>query len=145
MSKCKNMKTKILLPVLSFILFVNIINAQNSLKLKAYTPQKGTTERKEILDALREKMYEMHHLEVIFVVKYMKVFNGWAWVHTLPQSPDGKNKYEDVLALIHKENNGWQVKEIPCTEIENPECIDSEDYFTNLKKRFPDMPVCILP
>jgi hypothetical protein len=35
--------------------------------------------------------------------------------------------------------------EIPCTEVENPECLDDPSYFPELKQRFPDIPEQILP
>jgi hypothetical protein len=82
---------------------------------------------------------------VVFVVKYLKVKDGWAWTHTLPQSPDGVNRYEDISALLNIQDGIWKVVEIPCMEIDNPDCIDGPGYFEGLKKRFPKIPTEILP
>lgn len=139
------MQIKSIFLVQLFALFAFSIFAQDCISEDVYTPQKGSDERKEILDALREEIFNMHHINVIFVVNYMKVYNGWAWLHTLPQDADGTNQYEDILALVHKKDLEWKVLEIPCAEEENSNCITSETYFEGLKKRFPEVPECILP
>lgn len=110
-----------------------------------HTPPPGSVERKEILDAVREKVKELHELDVVFVVREMKASGDWAWVHTLPQSRDGSARYEDFFALLRKANGRWVVAEIPCTEPENSECIDSPGYFARLLDRFPGLPTAILP
>ena len=112
---------------------------------EAYTPQPGSAERKAILDALRRWVKEQHHLEVVFVVRHLKVNNGYAWVHTLPQSKDGSSRYEDISALLNKDHGRWAVAEIPCAEEDNPDCIGDPGYFDGLKRRFPEMPEDILP
>ena len=105
----------------------------------------GSPVRRAVLDALRQEMKHLHGMEVIFVVRYMKVKDGWAWVHTLPQSPDGKNHYEDISALLHLKSGTWEVVELACTEEENPQCLSNPVYFSELKKRFPKVPGEILP
>lgn len=117
-------------------------NAKTSLP---YTPSKGSIERRVILDALRDEVQRLHSIRVIFVVPYLKVQDGWAWVHTRPQSPDGKNMYEDILALIHKEGNRWKVVEIPCMEEENLDYVGTYEYFKKLKQKFPAVPFAIFP
>ncbi len=139
------MRIKSILLLFFLIFSVGIIPAQNCKKEDTYTPEKGTDERNAILDALREKICEMHNINVIFVMHYLKVYNGWAWVHTLPQDANGTNHYEDLLALIRKEDKHWIVLEIPCAEEDNPDCITSEDYYRGLIKRHPGIPECILP
>jgi len=112
---------------------------------EAYTPQPGSAERKAILDALRRWVKQQHHMDVIFVVRHLKVKNGYAWVHTLPQSKDGSSRYEDISALLKKDLGRWEVAEIPCAEEDNPDCIGDPAYFDGLKQRFPEMPEDILP
>ena len=111
---------------------------------EAYTPQPGTAERKAILDALRVWVKRGHDPDVIFVVKHLKVKNGYAWVHTLPRSKDGSSRYEDLSALLKKDQGLWSVVEIPCGEVDNPDCIGDPGYFDGLNQRFPDMPDDIL-
>ncbi len=129
----------------TLILVFQEISSQDYVKEDAYTPAKGTLERQDILDAVRAEVYKMLNVEVIFVVKYLKVYNGWAWIHALPQSVDGQEHYEDILALLYSTNGKWKVIEIPCVEEENPDCITSESYYDRLRERFPELPECILP
>ena len=139
------MQIKSILLIHFLVLIVVGIHAQDCINNNAYTPERGTEERQAILDALRETVFEVHHIKVIFVVNYLRVYDGWAWAHTLPEQADGTDKYEDILALMHKTDNCWKVLEIPCAEEENPHCITSENYFEGLKERFPELPECILP
>lgn len=111
----------------------------------AYTPPSGSPERKAILDALREETRQLHQSNVIFVVNYLKVQNGWAWVQTSPQSPGGSNRYEDVSALLRKRRNVWTVVEIACTEEGNADCIGDGGYYKKLMSRFPLAPRGIFP
>ena len=110
-----------------------------------FTPAPGTPLRKAILDALRQNVQSWSKLEVVFVVDDLKVKSDWAWVHTRPQSKDGQSHYEDILALMQRRDGVWMVAELVCTEEDNPECIDSPDYFSKLKERFPGVPEDILP
>lgn len=109
------------------------------------TPPAGSPERKLIMDVLRAEIRELHKLEAVFVVKHLLVKDGWAWVHTLPQSPDGKNRYEDVSALLRKQGPAWEVAELACAEEDNDQCLSNPDYFKLLKLRFPGLPLEILP
>ncbi len=103
------------------------------------------SQRKAILNTVRQQIKVEHHLDVIFVVRYLKVKKGWAWVHLLPQSRDGKNHYEDISALLHQNSNVWYIAEIPCAEEEDPTCITNSRYFLDLHKRFPGIPMEIFP
>ncbi|UWX58385.1 hypothetical protein NY406_03725 [Chlorobaculum sp. MV4-Y] len=110
-----------------------------------HTPPPGSAERKAILDAMHLKIKELHGFDVVFAVKTMNVSGGWAWVHTLPQSRDGRDRYEDFSALLHNDNGKWRVDEIACTEPDNPDCIDNPGYFRKLAHRFPCAPSSIFP
>ena len=83
---------------------------------------------------------QQHGLKVVFVVRHLKVKDGWAWVHALPQSPDGVSHYEDVSALLRKSGAAWGLVELPCAEEGNDQCLGSPDYFLRVKKRFPNLP-----
>lgn len=109
------------------------------------TPLPGNPVRKAVLDALRQKLKRLHGLDMVFVVKYLKVKNGWCWAHTLPQSPNGKNRYEDISALLQRKGTVWRVVELACTEEEDPKCLGNPAYFIELKKRFPEVPDEVLP
>ncbi len=109
------------------------------------TPPAGSPQRKAILDALRQEVKRMHGMDVIFVVVHLKRKDGWAWLHTLPRSKDGSSQYEDISALLQLKDGIWSVVEIPCGEVDNPECLDGPEYFDRLQERFPDVASEILP
>ncbi|MCW8795558.1 MAG: hypothetical protein OQK67_00670 [Chlorobium sp.] len=111
----------------------------------AFAPPPGSVLRKAVLDALREEVFRVHGLEVRFVVEYMSVKDNWAWVHTFPESPDGRQHYEDISALLKYEKDGWTVIETPCTENENPDCCNGSDYFYGMQSRYPEVPFEIFP
>ncbi len=110
-----------------------------------HTPPESSAERKAILEALRQQVEKLHHHKVVFVVNYLKVNNGWAWIETSPQSPDGTSHYEPVSALLQQKNCVWCVAEIACTEPDNPKCLGSPDFFQKLRARFPKAPADIFP
>jgi hypothetical protein len=114
-------------------------------KKGAYAPAPGSAEQKSIVAALGKKMASTTHLKMVFKVDYLKVHDCWAWIHALPSSPDGKQKHEDVNALLQKKAGCWQVAEIACTEEGNPDCLGAPDYFKKLMVRFPGAPADIFP
>ncbi|MDD3499433.1 MAG: hypothetical protein PHS85_03665 [Sulfurovum sp.] len=109
-----------------------------------YTPPKGSLERAAIMNALRAEVQRTQNIEVLFIVRILKLKDEWAWTVTMPVSKDGANCYEDLIALLHKEKDRWQVKEIVCTEVEMPGYADDPDFFEGLAQRFPDAPKEIL-
>lgn len=126
--------------VLFFVLISSLMFASD-----AYTPPKGSAERAGIMNALRAEVKKYHKIDVIFKVEYLMVKNGWAWIETSPMSKDGKNNYEDIIALLHKKKGVWNVVELVCTEVETEGCIDDPKYFQKLNKKFPNIPSEIIP
>ena len=110
---------------------------------EAHTPPVGSAERKAILDTMRADILENFDLEVVFVVKWLKVQDGWAWAETHPQSRDGLNRYEPFLALLEKREGIWAIAEIPPLEEDAPPVDDA--YFRNLIERFPGLPCEVFP
>jgi|JI8StandDraft_1071087.scaffolds.fasta_scaffold07446_11 hypothetical protein len=115
---------------------------------QTHTPAKGSTERKEILDALRVVIRKMSGLEVVFVVPYLKVNQNWAWVEAEPQSADGKQRYETLTGLLNRKNGRWIYVEGPpefavCEE--DPDCIDTARYFKKLSRKYPATAPDIFP
>jgi hypothetical protein len=107
---------------------------------QVWTPPAGSGERRAIIHALRREVKILHGLDARFVITHLQVKDDWAWLQTRPQSPDGKNSYEDIAALLHKVNGVWQVVEIPCAEQDHPGCLDGPEYFKGLQRRFPEAP-----
>ena len=103
-----------------------------------YTPPAGSEERKAILNAMRA-LGDIH--DRVFVLRYLKVQNGWAWLMGDPQSPDGKNHYESESALLRNEGTGWKVLDQPCTEADS----DSKKEMARIRTAYPKAPAGIFP
>lgn len=55
-----------------------------------YQPMRGTAERTAILNAVRPKIEAEMRGPVIFVVRTLRVLDGWAFMQLDPQRPDGR-------------------------------------------------------
>lgn len=100
-----------------------------------YTPEKGSAERREILDALRGPIEKELNQKVIFVVNTFNVKGTWAFVSGEPQSEEGgrpdytgtiyqeaaeSDAFDDnFFALLRKTSGGWKLvtKAIGCTDV----------------------------
>lgn len=90
-----------------------------------YTPERGSQERKAILDALRVPVEKQLKQSVIFKVDHFKVQSGWAFILGRPQKPDGSQieysgtVYQDavdagafddgIVALLRNTKGKWRV------------------------------------
>lgn len=128
--------------------YASEVKVQSATKSGTYTPAKGSEDRKAIMDALRVAIRKMSGLEVIFVVRHLKINKGWAWVETDPKSANGKNHYEPMVGLLHKKNGRWTYIEGPpefavCEE--DPDCVDTARYFKKLVRKYPAASPDIFP
>jgi hypothetical protein len=103
-----------------------------------YTPLAGSAERKAIFNAMRAQG-DIH--DRVFVLRYLKVQNGWAWLVGDPQSPGGKNHFESESALLRNDGTGWKVLDQPCTEAD---CDDKKE-MARIKAASPKAPAGIFP
>ena len=93
-----------------------------------YTPARGSAERQAIMNALRGPVSRALEQGVIFVVRSLKVCDGWAALDVSPRQPDGRainyraTRFreaieegffdEGTLALLKNRGGGhWQVVE----------------------------------
>jgi hypothetical protein len=101
----------------------------------AYTPEKGSAERKAILDALRVPVERELKQPIVFVSDNFKVQGAWAFVSGTPQKPNGDvpnykgTKYAEAendgafdnnfFALLKKTAGKWRVTTyaIGCTDV----------------------------
>ena len=90
-----------------------------------YTPDKGSPERKQILDALRGPVEAELKKSVVFKVDHLKVQGEWAFLRGVPQQPGGKameykgTAYQEAIdagafddwicALMRKQGGKWRV------------------------------------
>lgn len=91
----------------------------------AYTPEKGSTERKAITDALRVPVEKKLSQSVVFKINHLMVQDGWAFLFGAPQRPDGgkidysRTPYaeaqradmfdDNIMALLHRVRGQWRV------------------------------------
>jgi hypothetical protein len=117
--------------VLALLLCATSAMAQGGGSLKAgasvgpYVPEKGSTERKAIVDALRVPVEKHLKQPVVFKIDHLKVQNNWAFLTGWPQKSDGSaidyrlTVYQDaidagafddgIVALLRKVKNKWTV------------------------------------
>jgi hypothetical protein len=101
-----------------------------------HTPPPGSPERRAIFDATR-KIGDIP--DRVWVVRFLKVEDSWAWVSGAPQSPDGRQRYEPESALLHRKGGYWAVVDQPCAE----EDCDAAHELARIRKRFPAAPKAI--
>ena len=136
------LKKAILAVLVCLALFCGVESVRASQKA-AVTPPPGSPVRKAILAPLRAFLKENLQVEAVFVVRWLKVKDGWAWVETDPQSKDGREKYEPFLALVKKKQECWTIVEIPPLEEDSPPVDDA--YFKRLLKAHPGLPRDVFP
>jgi hypothetical protein len=137
MNKCQ-MKT-----YLSLVLVVtSLLLASCASVNTAHTPPDGSTERSAILQATQSALARQGRQNLVLVVAYLKVHNGWAWIQVNPQSSDGRQHYESRSGLLQeKTTNKWTLLEWMPAE----EGTDYTKYFKNLKAKYPSAPPDIFP
>ncbi|KXK06621.1 MAG: hypothetical protein UZ17_ACD001000426 [Acidobacteria bacterium OLB17] len=100
-----------------------------------YTPEKGTPERKAILDTLRVPVERELKQKIVFVADTFNVSGAWAFVSGSLQGPDGGSpdfsgtQYAEAMeagafdnnyfALLKKSGGRWKVTAyaIGCTDV----------------------------
>lgn len=101
----------------------------------AYTPEKGSAERKAILDAVRK--YRKAPSEV-YSPTHFKVQNGYAFIHA--EDPDEPGV--DTMAfyyLLRRSKGKWKVVD----EVNMTEGSDYGKEIKRIRKRFPRAPAAI--
>lgn len=124
------MLRKLNFAVLLLLTFASAARAQ-----AAYTPEKGSPERKAILEALRAPVERDLKQKIVFVTDNFKVQGSWAFVSGTPQNSSGGvpdysgTKYADQVesgafdhnffALLKKSSGKWRVTNyaLGCTDV----------------------------
>jgi hypothetical protein len=124
------MSMKLNFAILLLLAFSSVAAAQS-----AYTPEKGSPERKAILDALRLPVERDLKQKVVFVADNFRVQGNFAFVSGTPQNSSGEDpdyartKYADQVdsgafdnnffALLKKTAGKWRVTHylIGCTDV----------------------------
>jgi hypothetical protein len=107
-----------------------------------HTPPKGSPERQAIMDTLRGR-----NSDVVFVVNYLMVHNGWAWADVSPVE-NGRTA-EGGPSLLHMQNGQWKVMNLsnipqnPDDPLEDMSV--TPEYIRKVRKAFPKAPADIFP
>jgi uncharacterized protein YceK len=107
----------------------------------AHTPPDGSAERNAIIQATQHALARQGRKNLVLVVPYLKVHNGWAWIQVNPQSANGTQHYESQSGLLQQTTKGWTLLEWMPAE----EGTDYTKYFKNLKAKYPSAPPDIFP
>ncbi|MGB7203087.1 MAG: hypothetical protein WBD16_12615 [Pyrinomonadaceae bacterium] len=118
------------------LLFINIlvlIFATLVYSQQVYTPEKGSADRKVILDALRVPVEKQLKQRIVFVIDSFKVQGSWAFVSGQPMTPSGgkpnlegtvfdgeENMFDDnFFGLLKKTGGKWKVitHALGCTDV----------------------------
>ncbi|MDB4340036.1 hypothetical protein OAA13_00120 [Crocinitomicaceae bacterium] len=89
----------------------------NSYSQNTYTPEKGSKERKEILDVLRNDYYQ----QTLFKVEHFKINGKWAAVRVTPLK-NNEEVNDGFWGLFNKVSEEWK-------ELDWSEGIDFQDDF----------------
>lgn len=122
------MKRRTLARILFLLLLSSAAAAQ-----AAYTPEKGSPERKAILDALRVPVERDLKQKIVFVADNLRVQGNWAFASGTPTRPDGsrpdlsKTAWKDdegmfddnFFGLLKKTGGKWRVvaHALGCTDV----------------------------
>lgn len=123
------LKSTLLLVAILFLTF------QSQFAQGVYTPEKGTPERKEILDTLRVPVERELKQKIVFAADTFNVLGNWTFIYGTMQSPEGsqpdfsRTKYaqaqrdgffdNNLQALLKKTAGKWSVVkyQIGCTDV----------------------------
>ena len=85
-----------------FLCFLSI----NSYSQSTYTPEKGSKERKEILDIFRKDFSDQKE-QILFRVEHFKISQNWACAYVTPLKNNSEYA-EPRWDLFNKINGRWQ-------------------------------------
>lgn len=120
---------------IGLFLLVSIMMTSVASAQEAYTPERGSKVRKDIVDALRVPVEKELGQEIIFIVNELKVSGNWAFFQAIPQKPGGglpdfsRTKYQEAIdgdyfdnnvnSLLKKSGGKWKIVtyEIGCTDV----------------------------
>jgi uncharacterized protein YceK len=105
----------------------------------AHTPPDGSPERNAILQTTHRALTRQGRKNLVLIVPYLKVHNGWAWIQINPKSANGTQHYESQSALLQENAQKWTLLEWMPAE----EGTDYKNYFKNLKAKYPSAPADI--
>jgi hypothetical protein len=116
---------------------------------ETHAPGSGDPQRTAILDTLHHAYTTGSGPNVKFLVKYLKVHNGWAWIKVVPLDPKGNAEGDEWPSLLQDHNGRWVVIDLIAAaqnfnEADGP-ADPSAGYVRALQKKYPSLPADIVP
>ncbi len=112
---------------------VLMLLAVSTFSQTVYEPERGSAERKAILDAIRVPVERDMKQKIVFVTDEFRVYQNWAFVSGTLQTPDGGQPdlrgtawaeeadffENNFFALVRKTGSRWRVTThaIGCTDV----------------------------
>jgi hypothetical protein len=96
-----------------FLIAVLLMTAVRSTADEVHTPPIGSSERLDIINVLRYDFYQNKEAaaknpkKIIFVVKHLKVKDGWACVNVQP-TREAKEEGEPRWMVLRRINDSWE-------------------------------------
>ncbi|MFL6215937.1 MAG: hypothetical protein ACJ74J_18790 [Blastocatellia bacterium] len=141
------MKIRLVALLILSVCLCYAVSAQTANAL--HTPEKGSAERKAIMDALREEYLKGSGQRVVFQVNHLKVHQGWAWADVTPLDDKGKAVGEGGPNLLRYEKGAWVVVDLSGVEDDPDDPLGPMDptprYIKNLQKKYPGVPADVFP
>jgi hypothetical protein len=114
-----------------------------------HTPGSGDPQRTAILDTLHQAYTTGSGPKVKFLVKYLKVHNGWAWIKVVPLDPAGAAEGDEWPSLLHSQSGKWVAIDLIAVaqnfdEADGP-ADPSSRYVKALQQKYPTLPADIIP
>ena len=123
--------------------------AQAQVNDQLHTPAKDSAERQAILDAVRNEYKEGADHPAKFLVNYLKVHNGWAWINVTPLDANGKPVGDPAPLLFNNADGKWISKdlfEVPTDPDDHVGPLDpSPKFIKALQQKYPGVPADIIP
>jgi len=116
---------------------------------EVHTPAGGDPQRTAILDTLHHTYTTGSGPNVRFLVKYLKVHDGWAWIKVVPLDPKGTAEGDEWPSLLQNQNGKWVEIDLIAVaqnfaEADGP-ADPSARYVKALQNKYPGLPGDIVP
>jgi|SRR5688500_5608995 len=141
------MKRIVFLPAIIFCLSFHSLLAQTG--RRAFTPARGTVERRAIINDFRAAYSQSHKGKLRFKVIYLKMNGSWAWLYAEPISNGVDTFGETFGSLMHKTMGKWKIMDLP-KFVEDSNDPEKLDYPTaadvkEIRRMYPSIPIDIFP
>lgn len=134
---------------LAWLLAALLTLSSPALPDELHTPAAGSAERKAIMDALHEEYTTGSGPSVKFLVKQLKVHDGWAWIRVVPLDKSGTPEGEEWPSLLRQSKGQWTIIDLIAiaNSIDDPvgPAEPSPGFIKAVRKKYPSLPSDVFP